>query len=275
MNTPFSSTERKRRYISFLLVGLVIGGVILFGSFAFFGSPKSASTVNLTAAKSEAVRGQAGGQGSEEYNSKLRQHDDTKANAALVAGESHIPTPVGKSLVAKKQPDPTPPASSPSPAATPPAQATRTQLRQDNDVLRKRILEDLSSFDAKLHSVSADPGKIVYLYDFSKEKKEDSKKEEQKSVQNPAGEAGDAIDLKPGDLLYAIVDTAVNSDVPSTVMATVATGKYSKTRFLGKFQRHEERLILAFNRAVLPDGQSVQVEAYAVDPSTTEASVAS
>ena len=81
--------------------------------------------------------------------------------------------------------------------------------------------------------------------------------------------------LKPGDLLYAIVDVGVNSDVPSAVLATVTSGAYRNARLMGGFQRHDERLVLAFNRAVLPSGETVQLEAYAVDPSTSEASVAS
>ena len=44
---------------------------------------------------------------------------------------------------------------------------------------------------------------------------------------------------------------------------------------MGSFQRYDERLVLALNRAVLPTGETVQLEAYAVDPSTSEASVAS
>ncbi len=58
-------------------------------------------------------------------------------------------------------------------------------------------------------------------------------------------------------------------------MATVVTGKYKNAHLLGSFQRFEERLVLTFTRAVLPDGQSFQLEAYAIDPKTTEASVAS
>ena len=71
------------------------------------------------------------------------------------------------------------------------------------------------------------------------------------------------VPLKPGDLLYAIVDVGVNSDVPSAVLATVTSGAYRNTRLMGTFQRHEERLVLAFNRAVLPTGETVQLEAYA------------
>lgn len=83
------------------------------------------------------------------------------------------------------------------------------------------------------------------------------------------------VELKPGDLLYAIVDVGVNSDVPSAVLATVTSGTYRNSRLMGNFQRHDEHLVLAFNRAVLPSGETVQLEAYAVAPSASEASLAS
>lgn len=75
-----------------------------------------------------------------------------------------------------------------------------------------------------------------------------------------------AVALKPGDLLYAVIDTGVNSDVPSAVMGTVASGAFKNGRLLGKFQRFEERLVLSFSRIILPDGSNVQIEGYAVDP---------
>lgn len=78
-----------------------------------------------------------------------------------------------------------------------------------------------------------------------------------------------------GDLLYAIIDVGVNSDVPSAVLATVTSGTYRNARLTGSFQRHDERLVLAFNRIILPSGETIQVESYAVDPTTSEASVAS
>jgi len=81
--------------------------------------------------------------------------------------------------------------------------------------------------------------------------------------------------VKPGDLLYAIIDVGVNSDVPSAVLATVTSGTYRNARLTGSFQRHDERLVLAFNRIILPSGETIQVESYAVDPTTSEASVAS
>lgn len=138
----------------------------------------------------------------------------------------------------------------------------------------KRMLEDLAALDTKLAAASVGTGQIVWLQDFSDEAREATPAE---PAAVPAQEPvpASALGIKPGDLLYAIVETGVNSDVPSAVMATVASGKHKNTRLLGSFQRHDERLVLAFNRAVMPSGETFQFEGYAVDPATSEASVAS
>ena len=134
------------------------------------------------------------------------------------------------------------------------------------------MLEDLAALDAKLSSVSVEQGKVVFVHDFSKDKPALAPA----AITGGAEQAsGTTLTLRPGDLLYAVIDTGVNSDVPSAVMATVASGKLKNARLLGKFQRFEERLVLAFTRIILPDGSDAQIEGYAVDPATSEASVAS
>ena len=262
-----TSTEKKRRFIMFVLLGLAVAAVIVVGSMMLFAPKKPPASANLGTARTDAVKGQAGGEGSEEYNKKLEAHDQQKANSALAAGESFIPTPVGtKSPVVTRKPD-TPP---PPPPVTPPRVAPAQAPRMDN-TLQKRMLEDLAALDAKLASVSLEQGKIVFTHDFSKDKPAPTPAAITGSAEQPSGTA---LALKPGDLLYAVIDTGVNSDVPSAVMATVASGKYKNARMLGKFQRFEERLVLAFTRVILPDGSDVQIEGYAVDPATSEASVA-
>lgn len=267
---PITSTEKKRRFFLFAGGAFLVVICIVLASFYLFAPSKPPSTTNLAVAKRDNVKGQAGGQGSEEYNKKLEEHDAEKANAALTAGESFIPTPVGKpSLVTKKSDTPPPPP----PAVVAPRVVPARTPRVDNTLL-KRMMEDLAQLDAKLSNASVGQGQIVYLCDFEKEKKQ---------ARASRGEAGSStetvelpqLDLKPGDLLYAVIDTGVNSDVPSAVMATIVQGKYKKSRLLGKFQRFEERLVLAFTRIIPPSGVDLQIEAYAVDPGTTEASVAS
>ena len=253
----------------FSLLGAALAAVILAGSMMLFAPKKPSTTSNLGTARTDAVKAQAGGEGSEEYNKKLEVHDQQKANAALTAGESFIPTPVGTKspVVTRKQDTPPPPPAVTQPRVTP-VQAPRT-----DNTMQKRMMEDLAALDAKLSGVAVGEGKIVFVGDFSKDM----------PVAAPAaittGTAqqpdGNALALKPGDLLYAVIDTGVNSDVPSAVMGTVASGKLKNARLLGKFQRFDERLVLTFSRVILPDGKDAQIEGYAVDPATSEASVAS
>lgn len=264
-----TSTEKRRRFILFCLLGLALAVVVVFASFLLFAPEKPSATSSLTTARTDAISGKAGGEGSEEYNQKLKEHDTRQANAALKTGESFVPTPVGqrKPVVGKKEDTPPPPPPV-APVRTAPVQTPRT----DNTML-KRMMDDLAALDTRLAAASVGEGKIVYLRDFSEEQKPAAASVEHVSV--PAASTPPAVGLKPGDLLYAIVDVGVNSDVPSAVLATVTSGAYRNARLMGGFQRHDERLVLAFNRAVLPTGETVQLEAYAVDPSTSEASVAS
>ena len=117
-------------------------------------------------------------------------------------------------------------------------------------------------------------GQIAYVREFQDETgQQDSEKKPASGTPSVAASSRPAV--KPGDLLYAIIDVGVNSDVPSAVLATVTSGTYRNARLTGSFQRHDERLVLAFNRIILPSGETIQVESYAVDPTTSEASVAS
>lgn len=266
-----TSTEKKRRVIMFGLLGTALAVAVILAAFVVFTPEKPSSGARLVSARSESVTGQAGGEGSEEYNQKLKEHDTRQANEALKAGESFVPTPVGqrKPVVVKKEdPRPTPPPVAP--VRTAPVQTPRT----DNAML-KRMMEDLDALDTKLSAVSVGEGKIVYLREFSEEAAPIATPVAATSETTQSGNTPPPVTLKPGDLLYAIMDVGVNSDVPSAVLATVTSGAYRNARLMGGFQRHDERLVLAFNRAVLPSGETVQLEAYAVDPSTSEASVAS
>ncbi len=263
--------ESSGRFKLFLWIAGIAIGAFAVAVFLFREPSLPPSMAQIAKSRPDAISGQAGGQGSDEYNKKLQQHDDQNANEALKSGQSFISTPTGnkKPVVGKKDNSSTPPPAV-AKVKTAPVQPPR---RQDNTLL-KRMMEDLAALDARLSSVSAGEGKIEYQMDFSKNATMTAS--EDKAVVPVKKEEPDfAPDLKPGDLLYAIIDTGVNSDVPSAVMATVAQGKYRNARMLGSFQRHDERMVLAFSRAILPYGQSLQLEAYAVDPNTSEASVAS
>ena len=216
-----TKNEKKRRFLSLTLAGLIAAGLILVASFYLFQSRQVPEQSNVKAAQTEAVKGGAGGPGTPAYNEKLGKYDDEQSNKALQAGESYVSVPIGKSkpLIEPKKDTPAPP---PSPApvrVAPPAAHYKPPSKQVDDPMLRVMMDDLSSMNARLGSY-AGTGAIVFNQEFPKEAAEISA-----STPAAAGKEQDpAIGLRPGDLLYAVLDTGVNSDVPSAVMATIATG---------------------------------------------------
>lgn len=271
----FSNSEKKRHFAVFCLLGVGTIALCGFGALMLFAPEKTVSNAHITKSKADAIQGGAGAISSIEYNKKLEAHDAQKANAALQAGNSYIPTPVGQSKPALQKKDEK--ASAPPPVLpvhTAPVRTVQTvRTPVANNAMQKRMMEDLALLDSRLSSSSATIGRIAYLRDF--ENVALPSHEIQSTLQENTPSIKESVNIQIGDILYAVVETGVNSDVPSAIMATVVSGKYKNTKLLGRFQRFEERLVLTFTRAVLPSGKSVQFEAYAIDPSTTEASVAS
>ena len=261
------SSENKRRYIMFAGLAVVVIAIGLLILSTMLGRDKAAVPSSIKSANGESIKGGAGGSGSAEYNRKVAEYDKQKADTALQAGDSYIATPTGKRTLLTRSDDKKTAQPQASPVVRP--IQVRPQSRPANNDKLKRMLEDLQAMEERLNA-SMTQGSIFYQSDVSKEVQK-----ENPSSSVPASATTPTLTLQTGDMLYAVVDTGVNSDVPSTVMATVMTGKYNKTKLIGRFQRHEERLVLTFTNAILPNGSRIQLEAYAIDPETTEGSVAS
>ena len=103
------------------------------------------------------------------------------------------------------------------------------------------------------------------------------------SASAPAAAGGaygsQAIMTKAGTVMFAILDTAVNSDEPGPVMATIVEGKFKGGKLLGLLQvfgRDADRVMLTFNKLILPDmPKSMGVNALAIDPNTARTALSS
>lgn len=71
-----------------------------------------------------------------------------------------------------------------------------------------------------------------------------------------------------GEIAYAQMITEANSDVPGPVLAIISSGPLRGSRMLGSFSVVDEYLSLTFNTVVYK-GQSVGIDAIAIDPKTT------
>ena len=74
-----------------------------------------------------------------------------------------------------------------------------------------------------------------------------------------------ALPLRAGTILYAYLETAVDSDHPGIVSARISSGKFSGARLIGAFQQSRERVILEFDHLYAVDGSDYRIRAIAID----------
>ena len=81
---------------------------------------------------------------------------------------------------------------------------------------------------------------------------------------------------KAGTIFNAVLETAINSDEPSPVLAKIVSGDLKGTRLIGKISNAGEKVVIQFSTASIPSmATSVKFDAVAVDPGTSRTALAS
>ncbi|MGD9592644.1 MAG: TrbI/VirB10 family protein [Candidatus Berkiella sp.] len=83
--------------------------------------------------------------------------------------------------------------------------------------------------------------------------------------------------IKAGSILFGVLDTAVNTDEPGPVLATIVGGKYTGGKLIGTFthQAQQTSLTMSFNQMTVPKrAKSFGVSVVAVDPDTARTALA-
>jgi intracellular multiplication protein IcmE len=101
------------------------------------------------------------------------------------------------------------------------------------------------------------------------------------SKSGPAGiqsvsELGDAI--KTGDILFAVIDTSVNTDEPGPILATIVSGRLKGSKLIGSFTlpSNASKMVIMFNTLSIPGrDKTVSISAYAIDPNTARTALSS
>jgi hypothetical protein len=227
------------------------------------------------------VDAEVGGLGAPDYNRLIEEQNDLAAQKAAADGQSFMPTPVGQDQLITPKPIETPsppPETKPKPlefqlAPKPQAPPLKTPAALDNSLAKKEpqpeILESQKALLADLKNfLGQNAGRWSgAVLAYSPAPKSAAPPPKEIKVENES--------LKPGDLLLATTLMALNSDVPSPVVATVSYGPHKGAKFLGRFERGSQGAVLSFNRLMPVDGPPRTVEALAVDPRTAQPQVAS
>jgi len=82
--------------------------------------------------------------------------------------------------------------------------------------------------------------------------------------------------FKAGNIIFATLDTGVDSDETTPVMATVVHGPLKGSKVIGNFQRVDKKILLQFSVLSVPRlTKSMGINAVAVDPDTAKTAMAS
>lgn len=102
------------------------------------------------------------------------------------------------------------------------------------------------------------------------------------AANNPQGMEGNSANqasiIKTGDILFAVMDTAVNSDEPGPILATIVSGKLKGTKLIGSFNlpSNANKMVITFNTMSIPGAsKTTSISAYAIDPDTARTALSS
>jgi intracellular multiplication protein IcmE len=82
--------------------------------------------------------------------------------------------------------------------------------------------------------------------------------------------------IKAGTIFFATLDTGINSDEQSPILATIVQGRFKGAKLMGKFDRVDKKVALQFSLLNVPQlDKSVTINAYAIDPNTARTALSS
>ncbi len=84
--------------------------------------------------------------------------------------------------------------------------------------------------------------------------------------------------IKTGDVLFAVLDTSINSDEPGPILATIVSGQLKGAKLIGSFNLpgNADKMIISFNTMSVPGAaKSTSINAYAIDPNTARTALSS
>jgi intracellular multiplication protein IcmE len=84
--------------------------------------------------------------------------------------------------------------------------------------------------------------------------------------------------IKTGDIIFAVIDTSVNTDEPGPILATITSGPLKNSKLIGSFNMgaNAEKLTMTFNTlSVEGYSKTIGISAYAIDPNTGRTALSS
>jgi len=98
------------------------------------------------------------------------------------------------------------------------------------------------------------------------------------STMENSTEKANAIVIKTGDVMFAVIDTSINSDEPGPILATIVSGQLKGSKLIGSFNlpSNADKMLISFNTLSVPGAaKTMSVSAFAIDPNTARTALSS
>jgi YD repeat-containing protein len=141
--------------------------------------------------------------------------------------------------------------------------------------LMEQKQQAMSSQASQLLSAWISPSQ-QYVAGQEPTEKDDSALDSEKGVHVRIGGSGAKSDksagpvfIKAGTVFYGVISTAINSDEPGPVMATIINGDYKGGKLLGTMVNQGKAVLISFNVLTMPQfSKSISINAVAIDQNT-------
>lgn len=235
-----------------------------------------------------AVRSVPGGPQTPEYARLQEMADTHRANSARELGSSSVPSPPelqpradDPHTAASSSPrtNAPPAAAAPPPRAAPPDETDR--LTAEFSRAMHNQAKDLMAYRERFEP---SPTRMVVFEDVQGQRERAAAERRLDALQtesrtpHPRDQRGL---LQPGDILFAVLQTAINSDEPGPVRAKVVGERFKDAILLGKLNpfppvtgNRPERVLVAFNYLTTPDRHTHTISAYAIDTESARTALA-
>lgn len=307
MNKMMQNPKSRNMYLTVIALAVVTLGTGFW--FATRTAKNNQAPAGAAVSVVPQVQSSPGTSTSPEYNEKVRDFNTKQGQAALsTADKSSIPTLTSaanlsdkspldlleKEAAAKKaaeaaaaavpkEPEivavvPVPPpevVAPPAPVAPPPAApvAKAPPAKKYGSMEDYMLLSTLSG-SWKIKAPSSE-------FDYARTK-DTTNKEALAASQGAATTAATSAQATPlplakaGTIFNAILETGINSDEPSPVLAKIVSGDLKGARLIGQINRVGEKVVVQFSSISLPTApSSVKISAVAVDSNTSRTALAS
>jgi intracellular multiplication protein IcmE len=289
MNNP------KQRNMYFMIAGVVVVTVIAGFWFATRNHANNTPEAGAQVAAVPSINVVPGASTNPDYNKKVAQNNDVQAQKALNNNNTYVPTVTNTSGMSDSSPldqidkekdkhnqvKVDVPASAPVVVASAPVVTVAPPVVQAPAPVVKKA--KYSQDDYILIATLANSWKTKEPsseFDFTKNKGNGSAQEATQTASAATASSSTVASAPPlakaGTIFNAVLETAINSDEPSPVLAKIVSGPLKGTRLIGSIQTEGEKVVVQFTTASLPNyANSVKLNAVAVDPDSTRTALAS